>query len=209
MRGLVKFKQGNRIMIRYVQRMLRHRKVNSATRRLVADRSGSAVVEFAFVALPTIALIVGTAQTAFVFFANQALQTVTTDVTRQLMTGNMQGANATTAYFMNKLCSSAQMPTYISCSSGSLYFQVAPFPTGTGISGTPPAAPAAPSTDPITHVVTYPASSFTPVTGNSIIIVRVYYDMPVIPGLVGGNMGNGTSGTRLLTATSVVQAEPF
>ena len=73
-------------MIRYVQRMLRHRKVNSATRRLVADRSGSALVEFAFVIAPTLALVFGIIQTMLLFFVSQIVETATERAGRLLLT---------------------------------------------------------------------------------------------------------------------------
>ena len=56
------------------------------------DRRGAAAVEFALVAPPFLALLFAILELALVFFASQALETVTQDSSRLIMTGQAQTA---------------------------------------------------------------------------------------------------------------------
>lgn len=64
-------------------------------KRFLADENGATAVEFGLVAAPFIALLVGIIQTFMVLFASQLLETVVTQSSRLIMTGQAQAANTT------------------------------------------------------------------------------------------------------------------
>ena len=190
--------------------------------RLLRDNSGNCVIEFTFVILPTMALIMGTIETSFVFFSNQTLQTATAAAARTLMTGSMQTKNATlvngqpktqaqkTADFQKQICGDATaspvipnaLPSYMSCDN--MFFKVQ---TVTSLTGTPPARPTDATPD-INGSVNY-LSSYAPGSQSSFMVVQVFYVLPVVPGALGSGLANITNNRRMLTATAVIKAEPY
>ena len=62
-------------------------------------RKGATAVEFALVAAPFLALLVGILQSALVFFASRVLDEVTEEASRNLMTGQAQQGGVTQANF--------------------------------------------------------------------------------------------------------------
>src|SRR5471032_2864150 len=75
-----------------------------ALRRFVRRENGATAVEFALVATPFIALLIAILETALVFFAQQVLQTATTQTSRLIMTGQAQTQNLTAAQFQQAVC---------------------------------------------------------------------------------------------------------
>ena len=63
-----------------------HRPVR-AIRRLLRGEAGSATVEFAIVVVPFLALVFAILETAFIFFAQQALENAAATAGRLIMTG--------------------------------------------------------------------------------------------------------------------------
>ena len=72
---------------------------------LARSESGATAVEFALVAAPFLALLVGLFQTALVFFAGRVLDETTEQASRYIMTGQAQNANMTAAGFATYVCS--------------------------------------------------------------------------------------------------------
>jgi Flp pilus assembly protein TadG len=73
-------------------------------RAFLRNENGATAVEFALVAAPFIALLVGTIQTFLVFFAGQQLQTVVTQTSRLILTGQAQEQGLSQSAFAQKLC---------------------------------------------------------------------------------------------------------
>jgi len=67
--------------------------------RLLRDERGAALLEFALVGSVFLALLFGSLQIALIFFAQQSLETSAEVTTREIMTGQVQHANMTTAQF--------------------------------------------------------------------------------------------------------------
>jgi Flp pilus assembly protein TadG len=63
---------------------------------------GATAVEFALIALPFFGLLFAIVQTSVVMFANQALQTMVSNASRKVMTGEMQTKDF--KYFKSTLC---------------------------------------------------------------------------------------------------------
>src|ERR1700689_5481534 len=84
-------------------------------------RKGATAVEFALVAAPFLALLVGILQSALVFFASRVLDEVTEEASRNLMTGQAQQGGVTQANFLtNNVCAgtntSALVTALFTCS---------------------------------------------------------------------------------------------
>src|ERR1035441_8424423 len=84
-------------------------------RAFVRNEDGATAVEFALVAAPFIALLVGTIQTFLVFFAGQQLQTVVTQTSRLILTGQAQDQGLSQSAFAQKLC--ANVAVLFTCSN--------------------------------------------------------------------------------------------
>ena len=168
-------------------------------RSLVRDRRGATAVEFALLITPLMALILGSLQLALIFFAGDALQSVATTASRQLMVGSAQKGGMTQAQFHTAVC--AHTPAFLPCSGLMVDVQSA-------------GSYSSVSTTPIT--VTYDAKgnptnawSYSPGAPGDIVIVRVMYDWPVIGGPLAPGLANQSNGTHLLVGTTVLKNEPY
>ena len=75
----------------------------------LADERGATAVEFALVAAPFIALLVAIIQTFLVIFAGQLLETVVTQASRQILTGQAQSAGMTQDQFATLVCNQVRI----------------------------------------------------------------------------------------------------
>src|SRR5690348_8402195 len=80
----------------------------ASPRRFVRRTEGATAVEFALVLAPFLALILGTMQTALVFFADQTLETMVSDGARLIMTGQAQNNGWKASDFKNAICPAGQ-----------------------------------------------------------------------------------------------------
>ena len=72
--------------------------------RLVSNESGATAVEFAIVAAPCLALLVGLFQTALVFLADRELDEAVSDAGRYIMTGQAQNSGMSESQFKTVVC---------------------------------------------------------------------------------------------------------
>ena len=166
-------------------------------RRFVREEDGTSAVEFALVAAPFIALLFAIMETAFVFFAGQALETATADASRLIMTGQAQTAKFSKADFKNEVCN--RIFGLFDCANG-IYIDVKSYGN---------AAPATP-TSPVTNGQLNTAG-MTYNTGGpgDIVVVSLYYEWPVYVTMLGNNLSNLNGSKRLLSATAVFRNEPY
>jgi Flp pilus assembly protein TadG len=164
-----------------------------------ADTSGVAATEFAFIALPFFGILVAIFQIGLVFLAQNELETAVERSARELLTGQAQQGGVTQAQFASTICS--YLPVFFTCSAVMFDAQVI-----TGFSSANTAAP----------TLTYNAQgqvtnswAFNTGSAGSIVVLRVFYQFPVIPGPLRFTMANLSNGSRLLLATSVFQVEPY
>lgn len=165
--------------------------------RFRRNQSGATVIEFALVAAPFFALLFAIIETALLFFADQALDTAVSSAARLIRTGQAQEQGITAAGFKNQICS--QIVALFDCASG-LQVDVETYANFDNISlGIP--------VDSNGNLKV--PQNYNTGHGGDIVVVRAYYEWPLI-GLF-GNLGlaDMPDGTHLLVATAAFRNEPF
>jgi Flp pilus assembly protein TadG len=164
-----------------------------------SNKKGVAAIEFGFIALPFFAILFAIFQLGLVFLAENELETAVEKAGRQLLTGQAQQNGITQSQFISSLC--ANLPAFFTCSGVMVDLQ-----TANTFANAVTSAP----------TLTYNASGQVTNTWNfntgdagGILVLRVFYQFPVLPALLGLHLANLSNGTRLLIATSVFQVEPF
>jgi Flp pilus assembly protein TadG len=183
------------------------RKIAARVHRLLPARAachfarhqdGAAAVEFALVALPFLALTFAILETALVFFAGQTLEAATADSARLIMTGQAQTASFSQADFKTQVCNRLA-GGLLDCTNG-VYVDVRTYASFSAVNT---GSPIVNGTFDTTKMV------YTPGTQGSIVVVTLYYQWPIYVSLLGSNLSNLNSGSRLLVATSVFRNEPY
>jgi Flp pilus assembly protein TadG len=153
-------------------------------------------VEFALVATPCVALLIAVLETILVIFAQQTLQTATTDAARLIMTGQAQTQNLSASQFQAKVCQSAS--SLFTCSG--IYVNVQKFSSFSSIS----------SATPLTNgAFNAAAMNFSTGGPGDIVLVQTFYQWPVVLGPLGFNLTNMNGNYRLLVGTAVFRNEPY
>jgi len=165
----------------------------------LTDTRGVVAIEFAFLALPMIAIVIAILQVAVVFLAQTELETAVERTARQLLTGQAQQASTSREQFTTTLCSYLQ--GFFGCSGLMVDLQV---------------ASAFASADTSSPTLTYDAAgnvanawNFSTGATGSILVLRVFYQFPLVGGPMGLNLANLPNGKHLMQATMVLQVEPY
>ena len=166
-------------------------------RRLIKQQDGAAAVEFALVAAPFLALVFAIMETAFVFFAGQALETAVADSSRLIMTGQAQTQGLSQATFKNAVC--AKIYGLFDCQNG-VYVDVKTFTSFSNVSMPTPVDAQGNFQNNFTY---------QPGGPGDIVVVRFFYQWPVYASLLGLNISNMSGGNRLLAATAAFRNEPY
>ena len=169
-------------------------------RRFIRHEDGATAIEFAFVALPFLALIFAILETALVFFAGQTLEAAAADSGRLIMTGQAYDGSFDKNAFKKAVCDHiaglfdctnnvyVDVQTYSSFSSSSTAVNTSPIQNGKFDSSK----------------VQYNAGG-----PGDIVVVTLYYEWPIYVSLLGSNLSNLNGSKRLLVATSVFKNEPY
>ena len=171
--------------------------------RFARRQDGSAAVEFGLVVLPFLALMFAIIQTALVFFAQQALETVAADTARLVLTGQAQGSGYDLTTFTKNICKQFVVAMF-SCPTG-MYVDVKTYTSFSSINNALP----------LKSDGTLDSSNFGYQPGNpgDIVVVRLMYQWPLFVNLLGDAVANmaSTNGTsnRLLVATAAFRNEPY
>lgn len=178
-----------------------------ARRSVLSDRRGAAIVEFALVAAPFLALLLAILQTSLAYLAQESLETAVEVAARGIVTGQTQSADIkslaqgmTQAQLAERFRKSgcAQLPIFLSCSR--LYVDVKSAPGG-GLA----IAPLDLRLD-ANGKLSAPLSYSLGEQG-AVVIVRFVYVWPMRitpqPDL------SGNAGPSILMATSVSKSEPY
>jgi len=178
-----------------MRRMKQPLPLNQFTR----DERGSTAVEFAMISIPLIGVLVAALQVSIILFYDQALQTITNKVARQIMTGSVQTQALTQSQFKTLVCTAAS--GVFPCSG--LMIDVQSATSFSNLNTTP---------IPITYDQNgNPTNTFSYAPGgkSSAVIARVMYDWPVFGGPLGLGLANQANGTFLMVGTAVFQTEPY
>lgn len=162
------------------------------TRRFLRHNQGAAAVEFAFVALPFLALLFMIIEVALVFLAQGSLEIAAADAGRLVLTGQAQSLDAST--FKEKIC--ARQYAMFDCNA--LYVDVKSY--GSEFSK-------------IDNTIQYdsgghPKTEFSPGKVEEVAVVRLLYYWPIILPLNQPYLADSGSTNRLLVATAVFRNEP-
>jgi Flp pilus assembly protein TadG len=166
-------------------------------RRFLRQQDGAAAVEFALVAAPFLALTFAILETAFVFFAGQTLEATAADSSRLIMTGQAQTAGYSQADFKTAVC--ARVYGLFDCANG-MNVDVKTYTSFSAVNNTPPVTNGQLDTSNM---------GYTPGGPGCIVVVKLYYQWPIVIMMMGDNLSNLSNNKRLLVATSVFRNEPY
>jgi Flp pilus assembly protein TadG len=174
--------------------------IRKALRRFRRNRRGSAAVEFALVAPVFFALLFAIIETAIVFFASQVLETVTQDSARMIMTGQAQTGGYSQSDFKNYVCTKVTVATVLFDCVAGISIDVKSYSAFSSVS----------ISDPIDAGKNFvPPNNYSPGGPGDIVVVRMFYQWPLIVTGLGYNIANLTGSKRLLTATAAFRNEPY
>jgi Flp pilus assembly protein TadG len=173
------------------------RSVRNLFNRFRHNRRGSAAVEFAMVAPMFIALMFAIIETATVFFASQVLETALQDSARMIQTGQAQSGAYTAAQFKNDVCS--RISVMFDCAGG-VSIDVQNYPSFGSVNIAAPIDASKNFTNP---------NNYNPGGPGDIVVVRLFYQWPIIVTKFGYDLTNLSGSKRLLTATAAFQNEPY
>jgi Flp pilus assembly protein TadG len=183
-------------------------------RRFKSDRRGASAVEFGLIAIPFLGLLLAIFETGLMFLNSEGLEAAVQDAARNIMTGQAQAANVSTAsqFVSTYMCPSTGqriLPSFIDCTK-----LIVDVRTASNFS----------SADVTKSFYQTPSSQqFCPGGPGVVTIVRVLYPMPVFLPLLGGTIKSfapitagivndvpGNAGYKhLLLGTAVFQNEPY
>ncbi len=165
--------------------------------RFRRNRGGSTVVEFALVAPIFFALLFAIIETALMFFASQVLETATQDSARLIMTGQAQNAAYTQAQFKAAVCT--RITVMFDCAGG-ISIDVQNYPAFSSVNVASPIDASKAFTNP---------NNYSPGGPGDIVVVRLFYQWPILVTRFGYDITNLAGSKRLLTATAAFQNEPY
>jgi Flp pilus assembly protein TadG len=170
----------------------------------IKDGKGATAVEFALIATPFLALIAALIQTFLLFFAQSLLENAVRQSARQILTGQVQSADAS----MTQAAAIAAFHQTV-CNNANALF------TCTGLMVDVEVANNWSSANTGMPTLTYDANGnvnnnwqFDPGNAGDIVVVRVMYLWPVFFGPIAFNLANQPNGTREIMASAAFQNEP-
>jgi len=170
----------------------------------IRDRKGATVVEFALIALPFFALIAGLIQVFLLFFAQSVLENAVRASARQILTGQVQTADASLssaaalAAFHQTVCNNANV--LLTCTGLMVDVEVA---NNWSSANTGMPALSYDSNGNVNNTW-----QFNPGNAGDIVVVRVIYLWPIFFGPIGFNWSNQPNGSREIMASAAFQNEP-
>lgn len=166
---------------------------------LLRNQRGSAIIEFAIIAAPFIALLLAIMQTTLTMFTQQVLETTAEKSGRSIRTGSAQTNGTSQSTFKTQLC--ATLPSYMPCDNVMFDIRIANSLEDVDSKAISLTYDNAAN---VTNMWSYQLGG-----PGDIVIMRVMYQMPVIMGPLGFDLANMKNGRRLLVATSVFKNETY
>ena len=171
------------------------------------NQQGSAALEFALVAPVFFAIVLGIIELSLTYLASISIEHGVQETARLIRTGQIQVSQNPQAEFRAQLC--GNMPVLIQCDSR-LYVDVRQATNFASVNLQPPqpdgngnlSAPRDSNGNPI-------PPQFDPGGPSSIVVVRVYYNYPVLMPGMSDFLINTSSNDRLIMATSAFRNERY
>lgn len=170
-----------------------------ARTELLRNQRGAAIIEFAIIAAPFIALLMAVMQTTLTMFTQQVLETSVEKNGRTIRVGQVQADGISQSAFKTETCKT--LPKYIDCTNVMIDVRT---------------ANSMAEIDSSALTLTYDSSnnvtnSWKYITGGpgDIVIIRLMYQMPTIGGPLGFALSNMKNGRRLLVSTLVFKNESY
>jgi Flp pilus assembly protein TadG len=160
---------------------------------------GQAAVEMALVATPFFMLLFGILELSMIFLVSSSLENATAQAARTIRTGAFQnGASPTEASLKTTICNAFGW-MQSSCASN-LYLDVRTFANFSSITAPQPIQDGA-----------FNAAALTcnPGSPGDIVVVRAYYQWPLIAPLMSQALQQLNGGVTLLTSTATFRNEPY
>jgi len=168
-------------------------------RRVIRSDRGAAAVEMALVAVPFLMLLFGVIEIGLIFMISSSLENAMVIASRTIRTGQFQtGSTPTAAAFQTAICNNfGWMQT--DCTKN-LQVDVRTYSTFASVT-TP---------QPVSNGVFNTSSlQFTPGAANDIVVVRAYYQWPLIAPFFDQALQQLSGGVALLTSTAAFRNEPY
>lgn len=166
-------------------------------KRFGRERRGATTVEFAFVAIPFMALVFGVLELGMVFLVSTTLENATDTVSRRIRTGQFQAAGGNKATFKSAICT--EMSWLAADCATKLFVDVKTFPKFSAVTVTIPTTDAQLKLEP-----------FTEGGPEDIVVVRTYYQWSLITPLMNKSLETiAGSGKRLISSTATFRNEPY
>lgn len=171
--------------------------------KIIRKDDGVTAVEFAFFAIPFVFLLIGMVEIGMMSTAGTLLQGATDDAARLIRTGQAQQSADPQATFEEKLCDTVDI--LINCDD--LVYEVISFDESMGFGGLSENMGLIEPT--FNGAGDFESDGFDPGGENSLIIVRVTYDYPLLSPFVGPFLTDPGRNTKLLMSTAIIQNEPY
>lgn len=175
------------------------RRLRRLTTRFARGRDGSAAVEFAMIALPFLALIMGIIEISMIYLVSTTLENATADIARKVRTGELQtsGTTQNANTFVASICGEL---TWLSSCSSNLYVDVNKITSWSGYS----------TNAPIKNGQVDPTQlNFTMGGPGDIVMVRAFYKWTLFTPALDGMAASLNGGSTLITATAAFRNEPY
>ena len=167
----------------------------AVTSRFRADRKASAAVEFAIVGPLFFCLLFAILNVALIFFADQILDTATQTSSRLILTGQAQNGSYTATQFKTDFCN---LTWLINCQN--VVLDVESFSSFATVNLTNPVSGCTLSTSGL---------GYNPGVSGSVVVVRAFYEWPIIGPNLGFNPSNPGCTQYTLQSTAAFRNEPY
>ncbi len=173
-------------------------RILAPARGFLRARRGAAAVEMALVATPFFLLLFGIIELAMIFLVSSSLENATSQAARTIRTGEMQTGGGTSASFKTQICNNFGW-LQSDCNSN-LYVDVRTYASFASVTDPQPVQ---------NQTFNAGALQFTPGGPSDIVVVRAYYQWPLIAPLMSQALQTLSGGKVLLTSTATFRNEPY
>ncbi len=169
------------------------RKLKKRFLRFRHNENGIAILEFAIVAVPFFAVILGMLEVGLIFWAGYELDNATLTVSRLIKTGQAQKNRYSQSDLITQICSNVSI---LSDCTGTLQLTVQSFPSFNCVANT-------------TQTGCAPPGNFSLGGGSQIELVTSAYEWPLFNFATVAALAHLPDGNRLIQSTAVFKNEAF